>query len=84
MDFNDLIKKNSETVGWIKVNNTNVNYSIVQHKDNEYYLHHDFNKNSNYNAWVFADYRDNFKYFENNTIIYAHNLTNRTMFGSLV
>lgn len=84
VDFNDLIKKNSETVGWIKVNNTNVNYSIVQHKDNEYYLHHDFNKNSNYNGWVFADYRDNFKYFENNTIIYAHNLTNRTMFGSLV
>ena len=47
VDFNDLIAKNNETVGWIKVNNTNVNYSVVQHNDNEYYLRHDFNKKYN-------------------------------------
>ena len=84
VDFNDLIKKNDETVGWIKVNNTNVNYSIVQHKDNDYYLKHDFNKNNNISGWVFADFRDNFEHYGKNTIIYAHNMTNRTMFGSLV
>lgn len=84
VDFNDLIKKNSETVGWLKVNNTNVNYSVVQHSDNEYYLKHDFNQRYNINGWVYADYRDNFERFGNNTIIYAHNMTNRTMFGSLV
>lgn len=84
VDFNDLIKKNSETVGWLKVNNTNVNYSVVQHNDNEYYLKHDFNQRYNINGWVYADYRDNFERFGTNTIIYAHNMTNRTMFGSLV
>ena len=84
VDFNDLLKKNSDTVAWIKVNNTNVNYSVVQGKDNEYYLHHDFNKYSNMGGWIFADYRDNFEYFGTNTIIYGHNLTNRTMFGSLI
>ena len=84
VDFNDLIKKNNETVGWIKVNNTNVNYSIVQHNDNDYYLKHDFNKNNNISGWVYADFRDNFEHFGKNTIIYAHNMTNRTMFGSLV
>lgn len=83
VDFAELLRKNSETVGWIKVNNTNVNYSIVQHNDNEYYLHHDFNRNSNFSGWVYGDYRDNFEYFGNNTILYAHNLTNRSMFGSL-
>ena len=84
VDFNDLLKKNNETVGWLKVNNTNVNYSVVQHDDNDYYLKHDFNKKYNINGWVFADYRDDFEHFGTNTIIYAHNMTNRTMFGSLV
>ena len=84
VDFNDLLKKNDETVAWIKVNNTNVNYSVVKHNDNEYYLKHDFNKNYNISGWVYADYRDDFTYFGTNTIMYAHNMTNRTMFGSLV
>lgn len=84
VNFDDLITKNNETVGWIKVNNTNVNYSILKHTDNEYYLKHDFNKNYNIYGWVFADYRDDFEYFGNNTIVYAHNMTDRSMFGSLV
>lgn len=84
VDFKELLEKNDETVGWIKVNNTNVNYSIVQHNDNDYYLKHDFNKKYNIAGWVYGDFRDDFKYFGNNTILYAHNMTNRTMFGSLV
>ena len=34
-------------------------------------------------GWIFADYRDNMENLNNNTIIYGHNLINRTMFGSL-
>lgn len=84
VDFKQLLEKNNETVAWIKVNNTNVNYSVLQHNDNEYYLKHDFYKNYNSNGWVYGDYRDDFRYFGTNTILYAHNLTNRTMFGSLI
>lgn len=83
VNFKELLEKNNETVGWIKVNNTNVNYSVVQHNDNEYYLKHDFNKRNNSNGWVYGDYRADFQYFGTNTILYAHNMTNRTMFGSL-
>ena len=82
-DFNDLLNKNSDTVGWLKVNNTNVNYAVVQSDDNEFYLKHDFNKRSNSNGWIYGDYRDDFENFGNNTIIYGHNLINKTMFGSL-
>ena len=84
IDFTELLQKNSDTVAWIKVNNTNVNYSVVQSDDNEYYLKHDFNKNSNFGGWVYGDYRDDFTYFGNITILYGHNLINRTMFGSLI
>lgn len=84
VDFDELLQKNSETVGWIKVNGTKVNYPVVQTDDNEYYLNHAFNKTQNASGWVFADFRSDFVNFDKNTIIYAHNMTNRTMFGSLV
>lgn len=83
VDFGELLSKNSDTVGWIKVNNTNVNYPVVQTNDNAYYLKHDFNKKSNRSGWVYADYRDDFKYFGNNSIIYAHNTRTDTMFSTL-
>ena len=35
-------------------------------------------------GWIYGDFRDDFDYFGTNTIIYGHNLTNRTMFGSLI
>ena len=83
IDLSTYIHQNTETVGWIQVNGTNINYPIVQHNDNEYYLDHDFYKRNTNIGWVFADYRNNFNELDNNTIIYAHNLINRTMFGQL-
>lgn len=83
VNLTPYINKNSETVAWLKVNGTNINYPVVQHKDNNYYLEHDFYKRKTNIGWVFADYRDNFEDFNNNTIIYAHNLVNRTMFGQI-
>lgn len=83
VDFTNLLNTNSETVAWIKVNGTIIDYPVVQHDDNDYYLHHDFYGNATDLGWVFGDYRDNFSTFGYNTIIYAHNLINDTMFGSL-
>lgn len=83
VDFNELLKKNPDTVGWIKVEGTKVNYPIVQSTDNDYYLSHAFNKSANQGGWIFADYRVNFKDFGRNTIIYGHNMNNKTMFGSI-
>ena len=44
VDFNELLKKNPDTVGWIEVKGTNINYPIVQTTDNSYYLTHAFDK----------------------------------------
>lgn len=84
VEFDELITKNPDTVGWIKINGTKVNYPIVQTDNNQFYLKHDYKKNYNSGGWIYADYRVNFVDFGKNTIIYGHNLTNRTMFGSLV
>lgn len=83
VDFDKLIKKNPDTVGWIKVDGTKVNYPVVQSGDNSYYLSHAFDKSNNIGGWVFADYRDDFTDFGKNTIIYGHNMNNKTMFGSI-
>jgi len=83
VDFNDLLKKNKDTVGWIKVEGTKVNYPVVQADNNDYYLNRSFNKKKNASGWVFADYRVSFDNFGKNTIIYGHNMTNKTMFGSI-
>lgn len=83
VNFDELINKNSDTVGWIKIEGTKVNYPVVQADNNDYYLHHAFNKKENAGGWVFADYRDDFEEFGKNTIIYGHNMNNKTMFGSV-
>ena len=83
VNFNELLTKNPDTVGWIQVKGTNINYPIVQTTDNSYYLNHAFDKTSNDAGWVFMDYRNDAVNFNQNTIIYAHSRYNGTMFGSL-
>lgn len=83
VDFTELKNKNSNTVGWIKVNGTTINYPFVKYKDNDYYLNHSFNNNYNEAGWVFLDYRNNSNLLDKNNIIYAHGRLDKTMFGSL-
>jgi len=83
VDFNELKKTNKSTIGWIQINNTNINYPFVQTSDNKYYLNHSFDKSYNSAGWVFLDYRNNINELDKNNIIYAHGRYDNTMFGSL-
>lgn len=83
VNFDELLAKNPDTVAWLKVEGTKVNYPVVQYENNDYYLSHAFNKSSNAGGWIFADYRVSFEEFGKNTIIYGHNMNNKTMFGSI-
>ena len=83
VNFDELEKVNSDTVGWIQLLGTNINYPFVQTDDNEYYLTKSFYKKNNEAGWVFLDYRNHIDELDKNTIIYAHGRVNGTMFGSL-
>ena len=83
VDINALKSKNSDTIGWINVNNTNINYPYVQGKDNSYYLTHSYDKSYNEAGWVFLDYRNSSTLSDKNNILYAHSRLDKTMFGSL-
>ena len=83
VDFQELKSTNNQTVGWIQVNGTNINYPFVQANDNKYYLTHSFDKSHNTSGWVFLDYRNNIQTLDKNTILYAHGRIDKTMFGTL-
>lgn len=82
--ISSLYSINPDVVGWLKVNNTNVDYPVVQTKDNDYYLKHNLNKEYDNNGWIFMDYRNSLYNMDANTIIYGHNMYySSVMFGSL-
>lgn len=83
VDFTELVEQNSDTVAWLYLNNTNINYPVVQSGDNSYYLDHSFDKSYNKVGWIFADYRSNLTTLEKNTVIYGHGRKDNTMFGTL-
>lgn len=83
IDFSKLKEQNSDTVAWIKVNNTNIEYPVVKAQNNDFYLKHSFDKSNNSAGWIFADYRNKFDGTDKNIIIYGHNMKDNSMFGSL-
>ena len=82
-DFNSLVSQNPDTVGWITVPNTEINYPVVKSADNEFYLKHSFDKSYNAAGWIYADYRNKCDDTDKNLIIYGHNRLNNNMFGTL-
>ena len=76
-----LFIDNPNTVGWIKVDGTSINYPVVQYRDNSYYLDHDFNNQYNSAGWIFMDSSNSFD--DQNLVIYGHHRKDGSMFGSL-
>lgn len=83
VDFSKWINKNSDTVGWVWVKGTKINYPVVQAADNDYYLNRTFDKKISSAGWMFGDYRNDFVNLGRNTIIYGHARIDRSMLGSL-
>ena len=83
IDFNKLLEINNQVVGWIKIEDTDINYPIVKGEDNSYYLNHNILNESSQNGWIFMDYRNSDDFSDNNTVIYGHNIKSGIMFSDL-
>lgn len=76
---------NNDTVGRIKIEDTNIDYPVLQNtQSNAYYLHRDFDREYSSSAVPFMDYQCMSDASDDNTIIYAHNMRNGTMFHDLL
>ena len=83
IDFTKLREINAETVGWIKVQNAEVNLPIVKTKDNDFYLYHNYFKGTNSSGWIFVDCSNKLDGTDKNIVLYGKNYIDGTMFGSL-
>ena len=83
IDFKSLNESNNDTVGFLKVNGTDITYPVVKGTDNDFYLNHSFDKSYNSAGWIFADYRNKVDGTDRNLIIYGHNRRDGSMFYTL-
>ena len=74
-NLDDLISQNEDTVGWITVPNTRINYPVVHYKNNDFYLNHSFDKTYNAAGWIFANYMNKFDGTDKNISIFRYNKT---------
>ena len=58
IDFAVLDSQNPDVVAWIQIPGTQINYPVVQGKDNDYYLHRDLNGQKSTAGTIFLDYAD--------------------------
>ena len=83
VDFKELKKINSDVIGWIVIEGTEINYPIVQGNNNSFYLNHSYDKKWNSLGSIFADYQSSNDFSDYNTFIYGHHTKNGSMFGEL-
>lgn len=72
-----------ETIAWIWFEDDRLNYPIMQSEDNTKYMIKDFQGNDSDTGSLFLDYRASADFTDSNSIIYGHNMRDRTMFGAL-
>lgn len=73
---------NEDYRGWLNVENTNIDYPVLQSYDNQYYLDKDINREYLMSGSIFMNYlNDGFN--DENTVLFGHNMRNKTMFAQL-
>lgn len=81
----DLMKEtNQDIYAWIYIPGTNVDYPVVQHPDdNSYYLDHNLDGSGGYPGCIFTENYNTKDFKDKNTVIYGHDMNDRTMFDTL-
>lgn len=84
VDFDKLKKANEDIYAWINIPGTKVDYPVLQSKDdNAYYLNHTINGERSVYGSIYTEDYNNKDFNDFNTLIYGHNMKNKTMFGGL-
>lgn len=80
--ISEFIKAHTEAVGWIRFEDDLISYPIMQADDNSKYAIKDADGNDSETGAIFLDYRSSADFSDSNTIIYGHNMRDRSMFGA--
>lgn len=84
IDWAALQEQNTDIVAWVQIPGTVVDYPVVQTGDNDFYLTHDFAKESSSFGCIFLDFESAADFSDRNTILYGHHMRNGSMFATLI
>ncbi|MBP3878536.1 MAG: class B sortase [Lachnospiraceae bacterium] len=79
----DIYEINTDLIGWLSIEGTEIDYPVVQCEDSNFYLEHDFNKEENRNGQIILDTKCDPFTPSYNLIISGHHMRNGSMFGKL-
>ncbi len=82
-EYQAIHSKNQRLIGWIKIDDTIIDYPVMQTVNNEYYLDHNFNQEKDNNGCIFMDYQCDVVKGCDNIILYGHHMKSGKMFGTL-
>ncbi len=83
-EFGILYQENKDIAGWIEIKGTPLSYPVVQTKDNDFYLNHNFYGEKERHGTPFMDTRNNVEPLDFNTILHGHNMkSDNQMFSEL-
>ncbi len=83
IDFEGLQEINEEIIAWLRVPGIDISYPVAQGEDNDYYLHHTFERTENIAGCLFLSCTNAPGFTDQNSVIYGHNMKNASMFGKL-
>lgn len=84
IDLDALREVNPDVIGWIRIPDTRIDYPILQGEDNDYYLHHTWQKKNNLAGSIFMEHQCSGDFTDYNTILYGHNMGNGSMFAGIL
>ena len=84
LQIEKLQEQNSDIVGWIEVEGTNINYPVLQGEDNSYYMNHNYKKEENTYGSIFLDKDYDWSIPSSNLLLYGHNLQNGELFHDIL
>lgn len=84
LQLEELQKQNNEIIGWLEIENTNINYPILQGSDNEFYLTHNYKKEKATGGSLFLDKNFDLINGSSNYLIYGHRSKQGLMFEDLM
>ncbi len=82
-EYKNLLNQNQRLIGWVKIDDTNIDYPVMQTVDNEYYQDHNLNQEYDKNGSIFMDKDCDVLKPSTNFILYGHHMKSGQMFGNL-
>ena len=84
-EYLELYRQNEDMVGWIKVEDTNINYPVVQSvNEPNFYLKHKFDKTYSAYGCPYVQENCDVQKPSDNIIIYGHHMNDGSMFTGLM